>query len=121
MPDQLGLNVELRPWGQYQVLCDETAFKAKRITVLPGAQISYQSHAHREERWTFVRGRGEVVLNDQIIPVQPGDDVRIPVGAKHRIRNTGTEKIEFIEVQLGTYFGEDDIVRYSDDYGRAEC
>jgi mannose-6-phosphate isomerase-like protein (cupin superfamily) len=116
----MSANVEQRPWGQYQVLCDEAAFKAKRITVLPGAQLSYQSHAHREERWIIVRGQGEVVLDEQIIPIRSGDEVKIPVGAKHRIRNNGTENIDFIEVQLGTYFGEDDIVRYSDDYGRAE-
>jgi mannose-6-phosphate isomerase-like protein (cupin superfamily) len=112
-------DVERRPWGQFQVLCEEAAFKAKRITVLPGAQISYQSHKHREERWIFVGGQGEVVLDEKIIPVKIGDEVRIPIGAKHRIRNTGKENIDFIEVQFGTYFGEDDITRYSDDYGRA--
>jgi mannose-6-phosphate isomerase-like protein (cupin superfamily) len=111
--------VEKRPWGKYQILCDEASFKAKRITILPAAQISYQSHDKREERWIIVGGKGEVILNEQVIPVQVGTEIRIPIGAKHRIRNTGTENIEFIEVQLGSYFGEDDIVRYSDDYGRA--
>jgi mannose-6-phosphate isomerase-like protein (cupin superfamily) len=119
MPANQDSNVEQRPWGKYQVLCDESAFKAKRITVLPGAQISYQSHDRREERWIIVGGRGEVVLDERVIPVQIGTEIRIPIGAKHRIRNTGAENIEFIEVQLGTYFGEDDIVRYTDDYGRA--
>lgn len=111
--------IETRPWGQYEILCEEPDFKTKRITVLPGSQISYQSHAKREERWTIVRGLGEVILEDQVIPVHVGAHVHIPLGAKHRIRNTGTQPIEFIEVQTGTYFGEDDIVRYSDDYGRA--
>ena len=111
--------VEKRPWGQYEILCEETDFKAKRITVLPGAQLSYQSHAKRAEHWTIVRGKGEVVLNDQVVPVQAGSHVFIPLGAKHRMRNTGTEPLDFIEVQTGSYFGEDDIVRYTDDYGRA--
>ena len=112
--------IEQRPWGQYEILCEEADYKTKRITVNPGAQISYQSHAQREERWTIVRGSGEVILNDQAIPVAAGTHVHIPLGAKHRIRNTGIHAIEFIEVQLGTYLGEDDIVRYTDDYGRAK-
>ena len=111
--------VDKRPWGHYQVLAESPHFKAKLITVLPGQQISYQSHARREEHWTLVRGSGEVILADQTIPVKSGSHVFIPIGAKHRIRNTGSEAIEFVEVQTGTYFGEDDIVRYSDDYGRA--
>lgn len=109
---------ETRPWGFFEILCEEADFKTKRITVYAGAQFSYQSHAKRDEHWTIVRGAGEVVLNDQIIPVEPGSHVFIPVGAKHRMRNTGTDAIEFIEVQTGSYFGEDDIVRYTDDYGR---
>lgn len=108
-----------RPWGHYQILAESDVFKAKLITVLPGQQISYQSHAKREEHWTLVRGRGEVILGDQIIPVAAGSHVFIPQGAKHRIRNTGHELVEFIEVQTGSYFGEDDIIRYSDDYGRS--
>ena len=111
-------NIEQRPWGQYEVLCEEADFKTKRITVLPGSAISYQSHARREERWTIVRGQGEVTLNDQVIQVQAGTSIHIPVGAKHRIRNTGTDSIEFIEVQIGSYLGEDDIQRFNDDYGR---
>lgn len=110
---------EVRPWGQFEVLRDTEKFKSKTITVDPGAQISYQSHAKRAEHWIIVGGRGEVVLNEQVIAVQAGSHVHIPVGAKHRIRNTGPEPIEFVEVQLGTYFGEDDIVRYEDTYGRA--
>jgi len=66
----------------------------------------------------IVKGQGEVVLNEQVIPVQAGSYVKIPLGAKHRIRNPNNEPIEFIEVQLGSYFGEDDIVRYQDDYNR---
>ncbi|HND86614.1 MAG TPA: phosphomannose isomerase type II C-terminal cupin domain, partial [Pseudobdellovibrionaceae bacterium] len=86
--------------------------------VLAGAQISYQSHAQREEHWIVVRGSGEVILNEQTIVVKPGTYIHIPLGAKHRIRNTGSAELEFVEVQLGTYFGEDDIIRYQDDYKR---
>lgn len=109
---------EQRPWGDFEILRDETHFKSKIIKVLPGAQISYQSHAKREEHWIMTRGSGEVVLNDQVIPVKAGSHVHIPLQAKHRIRNTGKVELEFVEVQLGTYFGEDDIVRYQDDYKR---
>ena len=78
-----------------------------------------QSHSKREELWIVLSGRGFVTLDDKDILVIPGSIVRIPLGAKHRVRNDGVENLEFIEVQTGTYFGEDDIVRYSDDYGRA--
>ena len=110
---------EIRPWGRFEVLKDTPDFKSKVIIVDPGAQISYQSHAKRAEHWTIIRGTGEVVLNDEIIKVGPGSHVFIPIQAKHRIRNTGTEPITFVEVQLGTYFGEDDIVRFEDSYGRS--
>lgn len=110
---------ELRPWGQYEILRDEMHFKSKVIQVLPFEQISYQSHAKREEHWLVTKGTGEVILNDQTIPVKAGTYVKIPLGAKHRIRNTSNEPVEFVEVQLGSYFGEDDIVRYQDDYQRA--
>lgn len=109
---------EIRPWGKFEVLKDTPDFKSKVISVDPGAQISYQSHEKRAEHWTIIKGRGEVVLNDETIPVAAGSHIFIPVKAKHRIRNTGSEPLTFVEVQLGTYFGEDDIVRYEDSYGR---
>jgi mannose-1-phosphate guanylyltransferase/mannose-6-phosphate isomerase len=109
---------EFRPWGHFEILRDAEHFKSKTIAVDPGAQISYQSHAKRSEHWIIVRGEGDVVLNDKIIPVRAGTHVHIPQGAKHRIRNNGIERLEFVEVQIGSYFGEDDIVRYQDDYGR---
>ncbi len=109
---------EDRPWGHFEVLRDTENFKSKVIQVWAKSQISYQSHAKRAEHWIITKGHGEVVLNDQVIPVQAGSHVFIPVGAKHRIRNTTEQTLEFVEVQLGTYFGEDDIVRYSDDYNR---
>lgn len=109
---------EYRPWGYFEILKDTDHFKSKVIRVNPHSQISYQSHAKREEHWTITQGAGEVVLNDEVIPVQAGTHIHIPLGAKHRIRNNTDQMLEFVEVQLGTYFGEDDIVRYQDDYKR---
>lgn len=109
---------EERPWGRFEVLLDTEYFKSKRILVSPGQKLSYQSHAKRAEHWIIVKGRAEVVLNDGKRELKAGEYVYIPLGAKHRIGNPGPEPMEFIEVQVGSYFGEDDIVRYSDDYGR---
>lgn len=111
-------NFEDRSWGRYEILKDENHFKTKVLHIKPNSQISYQSHSKREEHWLVAKGHGEVILNDKVIPVEPGSYVKIPVGAKHRIRNTGTEGIEIFELQVGSYFGEDDIVRYEDDYQR---
>lgn len=109
---------EVRPWGEFEVLRDQPQFKSKVLTLHPHSQISYQSHKHREEHWIITQGQGEVVLNDETISVKPGSYVFIPLGAKHRIRNTSDGVLQFVEVQLGKYFGEDDIVRYQDDYDR---
>ncbi len=111
-------NFEDRPWGRFEILQDTEDFKSKVISVNAQQQISYQSHAKREEHWIVTRGEGEVVLNDQVIPVKKGTYIHIPLGAKHRIRNTSSGPLHFVEVQLGSYFGEDDIVRYQDDYKR---
>jgi mannose-1-phosphate guanylyltransferase/mannose-6-phosphate isomerase len=110
---------EVRPWGRFTVLKDEHHYKSKLITVDPQAQLSYQSHTRRSEHWIIVRGEGEVVLDNQVHKVKAGDSIFIPVGTKHRIRNTSPMPLEFIEVQTGSYFGEDDITRYQDDYNRA--
>lgn len=109
---------EVRPWGRFDVLFDDSDFKSKVITVDPGAQLSYQSHEKRAEHWIVVRGHGEVVLDDKVVPVSSGDHIHIPIGAKHRMRNTGEIPLKFVEVQLGSYFGENDIIRYEDDYKR---
>ena len=109
---------EKRPWGQYEVLKESPDFKSKIIEVLPKEQLSYQCHSQREEHWIIIQGTGEVVLDDKIIPVQPGSYIKIPTGSKHRMRNTGDLKLSFIEVQMGSYFGEDDITRFQDDYQR---
>lgn len=110
---------ELRPWGDFEVLRDTERFKSKLIRVHPGQQLSYQSHRHRSEHWVIVAGHPEVVLDDAVHRLAPGDHIAIPQGARHRIRNPGGEPVEFVEVQLGSYFGEDDIVRYEDDYQRS--
>ena len=110
---------ETRPWGGFETLADNKDFKTKRITVDPGAQLSYQSHNKRAEHWIVISGEAEVVLNDEVIPRGPGEHIYIPVNAKHRVRNNGTAPLVFVEVQTGSYFGEDDIIRYEDDYNRA--
>lgn len=109
---------EERPWGRFEILRDEVHFKSKVIRVDAGQQLSLQSHTRREEHWVVVKGTGEVVVNEEVIPVAAGSYVKIPLGAKHRMRNNSKESLEFIEVQLGSYFGEDDITRYQDDYNR---
>lgn len=109
---------ETRPWGRFEILADDKSYKAKKITIDPGAQLSYQSHAHRSEHWVIISGSGEVTMNGKLIPVTAGEFVKIPEGTKHRIRNPGSEPLIFVEVQTGDYFGEDDIVRYQDDYNR---
>ncbi len=109
---------EVRPWGRFEVLRDSESFKSKVIEVDPGQRLSYQSHRHRSEHWVVVRGRPEVVLDGRVLPLGPGDHVYIPRGARHRIGNPTDEPVVFVELQLGTYFGEDDIERYEDDYER---
>ncbi len=110
--------IETRPWGSYEVLLDAPDCKVKRIIVKAGQRLSLQSHKKREEHWIIVRGEGEVTLgNGEVLKrVFPSDRVYVPRGFKHRIQ--AICDLTFIEVQLGSYFGEDDIERFSDDYGR---
>lgn len=110
---------DVRPWGRFEVLRDEADFKSKVIRVEPGRRLSYQAHRHRAEHWVIVRGRAEVTLDGRLLHLGPGDHVYVPRGARHRIANPGEEPVLFVEVQLGTYFGEDDIERFEDDFGRA--
>ncbi|HZK49300.1 MAG TPA: cupin domain-containing protein, partial [Thermoleophilia bacterium] len=108
-----------RPWGYYKVLEDEPAHKTKRIVVLPGARLSLQRHRRRSEHWHVVSGRAVVTRDDEELPLGAGESVDIPMGAAHRMANPGTEPLTFIEVQRGDYFGEDDIERLEDDFGRS--
>jgi mannose-6-phosphate isomerase-like protein (cupin superfamily) len=107
-----------RPWGYYRVLLDEPAQKVKMIVVYPHRRLSLQRHRRRAEHWFVVAGAGLVTRNDQEIAVASGQAVDIPRGAWHRMHNPGSENLRFIEVQTGDYFGEDDIERAEDDYGR---
>jgi mannose-6-phosphate isomerase len=107
-----------RPWGTYTVLHESAGHKVKTITVNPGQRLSYQTHERRAEHWHVVAGDGLLTLDGVESPVSTGSSVDVPVGAAHRIANTGTVDLVFIEVQVGDYFGEDDIVRLDDDFGR---
>lgn len=107
-----------RPWGSYESLAAGPGFQVKHLIVNPGAAISLQSHARRAEHWTVVRGRGVVTRGDREFALGVNESTEIPLGSKHRIRNDGAEPVEIIEVQLGDYLGEDDIVRYADQYDR---
>lgn len=101
------------------MLEDGPAHKVKRIDVLPMRRLSYQRHARRAEHWFVVAGVGEVTIDGASRPVSPGTAIDVPRGAAHRIANVGDVQLTFIEVQHGDYFGEDDIERLDDDYGRA--
>ncbi len=110
-----------RPWGNYTVLDEGEDFKVKRIEVLPNKRLSYQKHARRSEHWFVVRGIAKVTLNGVENLVKKEESVDIPVGTAHRVENPETDEIlVFIETQTGDYFGEDDIVRLEDDFGRTE-
>ncbi len=108
-----------RPWGRYEVLQESTTHKVKTIWVKPGSRLSYQRHRFRAEHWFIVQGSGVVTIDGIDSNVKAGDTVDFAIGVLHRISNTGTEEIIFVEVQTGTYFGEDDIERVEDDFGRA--
>ena len=110
-----------RPWGSYTVLAEGDRFKVKTIEVRPGQRLSYQQHRRRAEHWFVVAGQGTITLDGVTMDVQPGDSADVPRGAAHRIQNTGSVPLVFVEVQHGDYFGEDDIVRLDDDYGRLQA
>jgi mannose-6-phosphate isomerase-like protein (cupin superfamily) len=110
---------EERPWGSFHVLDEGTGYKVKRIEVFPGKRLSYQRHAHRSEHWFVTRGTAKVTLNDREILVKTGESIDIRIGDKHRVENPESQTLIFIETQTGDYFGEDDIERFDDDFGRA--
>ena len=108
-----------RPWGSFTIVDEGDDYKVKRIEVLPGKRLSYQRHSRRSEHWCVIRGIAKVTLNDVETLVRAGDTVDIPVETKHRVENPDPEiTLVFIEIQTGEYFGEDDIVRFDDDFGR---
>ena len=108
-----------RPWGWYDSLEQGDRFQVKRIMVNPGAILSLQLHRHRSEHWVIVQGTARVTCGDKTIILNENQSVFIPVGEKHRVENSGQVALEIIEVQSGSYLGEDDIVRLEDQYGRA--
>jgi mannose-6-phosphate isomerase len=107
-----------RPWGRYEVLDDSAGHKVKRIVVAPKRRLSLQLHHFRSEHWFIVQGTGVATLGDEERALAAGDSIDVPVRTAHRIANTGDVDLVFIEVQHGESFGEDDIVRLQDDYGR---
>jgi mannose-6-phosphate isomerase-like protein (cupin superfamily) len=110
---------DLRPWGYYKVLSDLPDHKVKRIVIYPGKRLSLQRHRQRSEHWVIVSGQALVTLDAGVVSLGPGQSVDIPLGALHRIHNPCTEPLVFVEVQMGEYFGEDDIERLEDDFQRA--
>ncbi len=107
-----------RPWGSYTILQEGDGFKVKRITVEPSKCLSLQSHKHRSENWTVIKGRATVINNGNTTILNAGESTFIPKEAKHRLCNRGTEIVEIIEIQTGKYLEEDDIIRYEDDWNR---
>jgi mannose-1-phosphate guanylyltransferase/mannose-6-phosphate isomerase len=107
-----------RPWGSYDSIDMGGRYQVKRITVKPGAKLSVQMHHHRAEHWIVVKGIAEVTNGEQVIRLTENQSTYIPQGQKHRLANPGTEPLEIIEVQSGSYLGEDDIVRFEDVYKR---
>lgn len=112
------MEMEYRPWGAFYVLEDAATHKVKRIVVKPGGRLSYQYHNHRSEIWTVIDGEATVTLEGEVSILGPSEVFRVPQGARHRLENKGAMPLVIIEIQYGTYFGEDDIIRLDDDYNR---
>lgn len=112
------MNFEERPWGNYTVLHTEETCQVKKLVINPGMRISLQSHKFRAEHWFIVSGQGTAEVDGKEIYIGPGDSIDIPIGSKHRITCDKSEPLIFVEVQTGTLFTEEDIVRYEDDFGR---
>ena len=108
-----------RPWGNYDSIDNGSRHQVKRITVKPGAKLSIQKHFHRSEHWVVVRGTAQVTKGDETIMLAENESVYLPLGIVHALENPGKIPLEIIEVQTGSYLGEDDIIRLKDNYGRA--
>jgi mannose-1-phosphate guanylyltransferase/mannose-6-phosphate isomerase len=107
-----------RPWGWYDSIDEAERFKVKRIQVKPGASLSLQKHHHRAEHWIVVKGTAQVTCGDKLTLLSENQSIYIPLGEVHRLANPGNIPLEIIEVQTGSYLGEDDIIRFEDTYGR---
>lgn len=110
----------VRPWGSYEAIAAGPGFQVKRIIVDPGERLSLQSHVHRSEHWVIVRGAAEVTVGDRVSTLKENESTYIPAQTRHRLANAGDAPLELIEVQCGSYLGEDDITRFDDQYGRVE-
>ncbi|MCF7898929.1 MAG: cupin domain-containing protein, partial [Candidatus Pacebacteria bacterium] len=108
-----------RPWGDYQILGNESHYQSKKITVLPGAELSLQRHKRRAEHWIVVQGIATVTRDKDVFNLKKNESTFLPIGAMHRLQNNHTEDLHLIEIQTGDYFGEDDIERFEDTYGRS--
>jgi mannose-1-phosphate guanylyltransferase/mannose-6-phosphate isomerase len=107
-----------RPWGWFETVSEAAGHKIKRLGVLPGQQLSLQKHLHRSEHWVVVQGTARVTLGERLFDLHQGEHCDIALGQVHRIANLTQDLVEIVEVQFGSYLGEDDIVRLQDDYGR---
>lgn len=107
-----------RPWGRFEVIEEQAGFKVKVLEVQPGARLSLQRHAHRGEHWIVVKGTADVVCGDLEVQLHQGEHIHIPPQTNHRLGNSSDGPLALVEVQLGDYLGEDDIVRLEDDYQR---
>lgn len=110
-----------RPWGSWHVLDEGQGYKVKRINVSPGCRLSYQTHEHRSEHWFVVAGTATCIVDGETVVAEPGQSVDIALGAAHRITNMHDDELILVEVQRGSYTGEDDITRLEDDYGREDA
>ena len=118
MPERLEHATVHRPWGSYTVLEEGKDYKVKRISVLPGQRLSLQMHHQRSEHWVVIAGTARVIRGKKTFRLGLGESTVIPKHTRHRLENPGKVPLEIIEVQRGTYVGEDDIIRYADEYGR---
>ncbi|MCG8504792.1 MAG: cupin domain-containing protein, partial [Sphingomonadales bacterium] len=116
--ERLTHTVVYRPWGSYETTDLGERFQTKRLVLNPGAKLSLQKHHHRAEHWIVVRGSARVTCDDRVFMLSENESTFIPVGAKHRLENPGKIPLHIIEVQSGSYLGEDDIIRFEDTYGR---
>ena len=107
-----------RPWGTFEILSEGTGFKVKKIIVKPGAALSLQSHKYRFEHWVVVNGSAVVTVDESVKVIPAGESTFVPIGSKHRLQNKEKEPLIIIEIQIGAYLGEDDIIRYEDIYSR---
>ncbi|MAM44185.1 MAG: hypothetical protein CL703_00560 [Chloroflexi bacterium] len=108
-----------RPWGSYEILCKGAGYQSKRLTINSGQRLSLQTHKHRDEQWVIAKGTAKVTIGDKVITLGKGQSAEVPRTIQHRIENiSDIDSLEIIEVQIGDYIDEEDIIRLEDDYGR---